>query len=193
MNETWRQAVHLLVGTAIAVSVAVFPPEVTVPFYAAGLLAGSVLTDAVERGLRLPLISPLLDLLEREDAGPGRGAFYFVVATLGCLVLFGPFLAAIGVFALALLDSVSTLAGRRFGRHRLFNGKSIEGFLAGVLVTAGALLFVLPPVTAVLAATAAGIVELVSPVDDNLVIPPAVCLVLLLLGLIRRRSRGTGA
>lgn len=182
MHETWRQAVHLLVGTAIAVSVAVFPPEVTVPFYAAGLLVGSVLTDAVERGLRLPLISPLLDHLERENAGPGRGAFYFCVATLGCLVLFDPFRAAVGVFVLALLDSVSTIAGRRLGRHRLFNGKSIEGFLAGALVTAGALLAVLPPVTAVLAATAAGIVELVSPVDDNLVIPPAVCLVLLLLG-----------
>jgi phytol kinase len=181
MNETWRQAVHLLVGTAIAFSVAFIPVEVTLPFYAAGLLAGSVLTDAVERGLRLPLISPLLDLLEREDAGPGRGAFYFVLATLGCLVLFGPFVAAIGIFTLALLDSVSTLAGRRFGRHRIFNGKSIEGSLAGVLVTAGALLFVLPPVTAVLAAGTAGIVELVAPVDDNLVIPVAVCLVLSIL------------
>lgn len=178
MNETWRQAVHLLVGTAIAVSVLVFPPEVTVPFYAAGLLVGSVLTDAVERGLRLPLVSPLLDHLEREDAGPGRGAFFFTIATLGCLVLFDPFQAAIGVFVLALLDSVSTVAGRRFGRHRIFNGKSIEGFLAGVIVTAGALVVVLPPVTAVVAAIAAGVVELVSPVDDNLVIPPAVCLVL---------------
>ena len=88
MHETWRQLVHLLLGTAIAVSVVVFPPGVTIPFYAAGLLVGSVLTDAIERGLRLPLISPLLDLLEREDAGPGRGAFYFIVATLGCLVLF---------------------------------------------------------------------------------------------------------
>ena len=182
MHETWRQAVHLLVGIAIAVSVVVFPPEVTVPFYAAGLLAGSILTDAVERGLCLPLISPLLDLLERENSGPGRGAFYFFVATLGCLVLFDSFSAAVGIFVLALLDSVSTIAGRRLGRHRLFNGKSIEGFLAGALVTSGALLFVLPPVAAFLAATAAGIVELVSPVDDNLVIPPAVCLVLLLLG-----------
>jgi dolichol kinase len=182
MRETLRQAVHLLLGIAIAVSVAVFPPAVTVPFYAAGLLVGSVLVDAVERGLRVPLISPLLGLLERDDVGPGRGAFYFVVATLGCLVLFDPFQAAIGVFVLALLDSVSTIAGRRLGRHRLFNGKSIEGFLAGVLVTAGALLFALPPITVVLAATVAGVVELVSPVDDNLVIPPVVCLVLLLTG-----------
>ena len=182
MNETWRQLVHLLIGIAIAASVVVFPPGVTVPFYAAGLFVGSILIDAVERGLRLPLISPLLDLLERDDVGPGRGAFYFVVATLGCLVLFDPFRAAVGVFVLALLDSVSTIAGRRLGRHRLFNGKTIEGFLAGVLVTVGVLVFALPPVTAVLAATVAGVVELVSPVDDNLVIPPAVCLVLLLLG-----------
>lgn len=180
MREIWRQAVHLLFGVAIAVSIAVLPRELTVPLYAGGLLAGSILTDAVERGLRVPLISPLLDHLERDGAGPGRGAFYFVIATLGCLVLFDQFTAAVGAFVLAVLDSVSTVAGRRYGRHRIRNGKSVEGFLAGVAVTMGALLVVLPPVTAVVVAAVAGVVELVSPVDDNLVIPPAVCLVLTL-------------
>ena len=179
MREIWRQAVHLLVGAAIALAVAVLPPGLTVPLFAGGLLVGSIFVDAVDRGLAVPLISPLLDLLERDGARPGQGAFYFFVATLGCLTVFGQNAAAIGVLVLALLDSVSTVVGRRLGRRRLYNGKSLEGFLAGTLVTAGALLAVLSPATAVLAATAAGIVELVSPVDDNLVIPPVVCLVLL--------------
>lgn len=181
MRESRRQAVHLAVGTAIAASIAFLPGAVSIPLYAAGLLVGSVLVDAVERGLAVPVIAPILEQLERDDAGPGQGAFYFVISALACLVLFDPFTAAVGVFVLALLDSVSTVAGRRYGRHRIFNGKSVEGFLGGVLVTGAALLFVLPPATALLAATVAGFVELVSPVDDNLVIPPAVCLVLVAL------------
>ncbi len=182
MRETWRQAVHLLVGCAIALSVAVYPREWTLPFYAAVLLVGSVMTDAVERGRRFPGITPLLDLLERDGSAPGRGAYLFIVATLACLVLFDPFRTAIGLLVLALLDSLATLAGRRFGRHRIYNNKSLEGFLAGTLVTAGALLFLLPPGTALLVAGVGGLLELVSPVDDNLMIPPGVCLVLAILG-----------
>lgn len=181
MRENWRQAVHLLVGCAIALSIAVFPRDWTLLFYTGGLLIGSILTDAVERGRRLPIITPLLDHLEREDSAPGRGAYYFIVSALTCLVLFDPFRAAIGLFVLALLDSVATMAGRHLGRHRIYNNKSIEGFLTGTLVTSVLLIPFLPPYQAVLVALVGGIVEFVSPVDDNLVIPPAVCLVLTVL------------
>jgi len=182
MRESWRQAVHLLVGCVISFSVVVYPRELTVPFYAAVLLVGSLLIEAVEQGRRVPLITTLLDLLEREDSAPGRGAYLFIVATLTCLVLFDPFRTGVGLFVLALLDSLATLAGRRFGRHRIYNKKSLEGFAAGTLVTAGALLLILPPGTALLVAGVGGILELISPVDDNLVIPPAICLVLSVLG-----------
>jgi dolichol kinase len=182
MHETWRQVVHLTIGLAISVSVAVFPGEWTIPFYAGALLVGSAVTDMIERGVRLPLFSTLIDKLEREDSAPGRGAYFFFISTLGCLVLFDPNQAATGIFILAVLDSVATMVGRRFGRHPIYRKKTIEGFLAGTLVTAGALLFWLPPGAAFLTAITAGIVELVSPVDDNLVIPPATCLILSLAG-----------
>ncbi len=181
MRERWRQGVHLTFGCAIALSIAVFPREWTVLFYATCLLIGSMLTDAVERGRRIPLITPLLEQLEREDAEPGRGAFYFVVSALTCLLLFGPFHASIGLFVLALHDSVATLVGRQLGRHRIYNNKSFEGFLAGFLITTMLLLPFLPPGQAALVALAGGVVELISPGDDNLVIPPVVCLVLILL------------
>ncbi|MGD9937336.1 MAG: diacylglycerol/polyprenol kinase family protein [Methanoregulaceae archaeon] len=181
MRERWRQVVHLLVGCAIALSIAVFPREWTLPFYAAGLLIGSILTDAVERGRRLPIVTPLLDHLEREGSAPGRGAYYFIVSALICLVLFDPFRAAIGLFVLALLDSTATLAGMHLGRHRIYNNKSFEGFLAGTLATAVLLLLFLSPGQAVLVSLAGGVIEFLSPGDDNLVIPPVVCLVLSLV------------
>ena len=182
MQETWRQAVHFLVGTAIALSVAVFPEVWTVPFYATSLLAGSIVIDAIERGIRLPIVSPLLDLLERENSEPGRGAYYFVFAALGCLLLFDSGQAGTSIFVLALLDSVTTVAGQRFGRHRIYNRKTLEGSLAGFIIATGTLFAFLPPSSAFIAAGAGAIAELVSPVDDNLVVPPVVCLALVLAG-----------
>jgi len=48
-------------------------------------------------------------------------------------------------------------------------------------VTAAVLCITIPPLQALIVSTAAGLIELLSPVDDNLVIPPVVCLILSLL------------
>jgi dolichol kinase len=83
--------------------------------------------------------------------------------------------------SLAVLDSVTTLVGVRFGRHRIYNGKSWEGTLSGIAVTVLALLPFLSLPGALAASVIAGIIELFSPVDDNLVIPVGVCLLLVLV------------
>jgi dolichol kinase len=43
------------------------------------------------------------------------------------------------------------------------------------------LLLLLPPVHALAAAVLAGVIELVAPIDDNLLIPPCICLLLTFL------------
>jgi dolichol kinase len=70
-----------------------------------------------------------------------------------------------------VLDSVSTIAGLRYGRRRLPNGKSIEGTFAAIACTAPVLLFFLTPAAAVAAAVVGALAELVLPVNDNLVVP----------------------
>ncbi|PKL62392.1 MAG: hypothetical protein CVV31_06050 [Methanomicrobiales archaeon HGW-Methanomicrobiales-2] len=82
---------------------------------------------------------------------------------------------------LSLLDSVTTLVGIRFGRNRIYNHKSFEGTFAGVVVTAAALCLLVPPATALVTVAVTALAELVSPVDDNLVIPVVACLVLTVL------------
>jgi dolichol kinase len=80
--------------------------------------------------------------------------------------------------SLAVLDGVATIAGTRFGRNRIYNGKSLEGTIAAIIVTFLVLLLVLPAPGALVVAVVAGIIEMFSPVDDNLVIPVSICILL---------------
>lgn len=181
MREILRQLIHLVFGLGIAALVLFLDHAVVVAILAGGLLIGVVLVDLILRGHRVPVISPLVQYGDRCDPLPGRGAFFFAVSALACIILFPVTLVVPALVALAVLDSVTTLAGVTFGRHRISNGKSWEGTIAGIAVTILALLPFLPLPGALAAAVVAGITELFSPVDDNLVIPMGVCLLLALV------------
>ncbi len=182
MNENARKAVHLAFGIAIAAVILVLPREQVVMLLAGSLLIGLVLSELVRNGRHVPVISFLVLHMEREGEFPGKGAICFVVSSLFCSVFFSPLPAAAGVLSLAVLDSVSALAGMRIGRKKVNKRKTLEGSLAGIAINSVALLLLLDPGRAILASLVAGTVEMIVPLDDNLVIPPAVCLALLLFG-----------
>jgi len=103
---------------------------------------------------------------------------------LFCLAVFGREYTAVGLVTLGLLDSVSTIAGLRFGRHTIRGSKSLEGTLTGAVAAALALIFLVPWWAAVVVAGVAGVVEAYSPLDDNVAIQVAVCLTLALMGVV---------
>lgn len=181
MRETVRQLIHLCFGLGIAALVFFVDHVVVLAVMAAGLMIGIVLVDLILRGHRIPVISPLVRYGDRCDPLPGKGAFFFAVSALACIVLFPAALVVPALVALSVLDSVTTLVGIRFGRHRIYNGKSWEGTLSGIAVTVLALVPFLSLPGALAASVVAGIIELFSPVDDNLVIPVGVCLLLTLV------------
>jgi dolichol kinase len=121
------------------------------------------------------------------------------MTSLVLLALTGsPLLCVTGVAVLGLADPLAGLVGRRFGRVRLINGRSLEGsltfVLVGTLAARAAMLLVDTSLgsstlwlTAFAASLVGGVVELVSRrVDDNLSIPMAsastAAIVLWLLG-----------
>lgn len=175
MKETLRQSIHLVFGLGIAALVLVLDRNTVLAILAGGLLIGVVLVDLCLRGSTLPGVSWLLRHLDRSDPLPGKGAFFFAVSASACVVLFPATVVVPSLIALAVLDSVTTVVGIRFGTRRFSNGKSLEGSIAGIVVTVIALLPFLSVSGAVLASIIAGITELVSPVDDNLLIPIIVC------------------
>jgi len=181
MRETVRQLIHLSFGLGIAALVFFADRAAVLAVMAAGLLIGIVFVDLIIRGYRIPVISRLVQYGDRCDPLPGKGAFFFAASALACIILFPVSIVVPALVALSVLDSITTLAGIRFGRHRIYNGKSWEGTLCGIAVTVLALVPVLTVPGAILAAVVTGIIELFSPVDDNLVIPLGVCLLLTLL------------
>ena len=179
MNEDRRQLVHLGFGVLIAFGIYILGSGYAAMVLALGLFGGFVLIDLVDRGYRVPVASEMVKNLERTGRMPGYGAVCFVLSALFCLLLFPENYVVAGVLTLAVLDSVSTIVGIHFGRHRISNGKSWEGTAAGIIATFIPLVFLLSPLTAAAAAVVGGIAELFSPIEDNLVIPPVICLLCL--------------
>ena len=123
-----------------------------------------------------------------RDYGDGRfhlsgGAPVLAAACVSAICFPAPF-SALAMATMLLGDTAAALVGRRFGRHRFPNGKSLEGTLAftatGVLVMlAGTFAFRCPlPVLAggCLGVLAAAVLELFNRelrLDDNFTIPLA--------------------
>ena len=114
--------------------------------------------------------------------------------------------ATIGVVAMTFGDGFGSIVGRRYGRHRILNGKSLEGSLAVFAATALAVAFIIlyygwltssgfyPAgdsaaivpfwAAAVIAGLIAMVLEAVCPGQyDNIVTPLVVALAMVALGL----------
>ncbi|HEX3001342.1 MAG TPA: hypothetical protein VHN82_03075 [Methanoregula sp.] len=181
MQEFVRKLIHLILGLLVAVMVYAVGQAAAIAILAVGLLIGVVLVDVLLRGYAIPLFSFLVRHLDRNDCLPGRGALTFGVSALAVVVLFPVVISVPAIVTVAVLDSVTTIVGLRFGKHRIYNGKSWEGTLSGIAVTAIILLPFLTPAGAAAVAILAGIIELITPVDDNLVIPVAVSVLLAIM------------
>ncbi len=116
----------------------------------------------------------------RVNSGTWYCTALFILAMTG-----SPLVCSIGVLVLGVGDPAAALVGRRWGRIKLVNGRSLEGtltfVLTGILVSAPLCAFVYPEVgfRLILALTGVGAVAgalaelLSSRIDDNLTIPVA--------------------
>lgn len=120
---------------------------------------------------------------EREDVkNPFTGAMFFYV---GCALTFFLFPLPVASAACAMLavgDSLSTLIGRKFGRHRM-GRKSLEGSFACFFGSFLAGIFFVNPLLSFAGAIASSLAELFPKVNDNLTIPVVSGLVMFLISL----------
>ena len=144
------------------------------------------------------LYGRLFGRMLRNEVRPGQwivsgGAPVLAAAALVNLIFMPPI--AAGSLAVMLVgDAAAALIGRKFGRHKIVNGKSLEGCLSFILFGGIALTTVLMissvparffwaiPV-AVIAGAAAELFQKQLKLDDNLTIPLAVGAVLTLAAL----------
>jgi len=178
MHEIPRKLLHFIVGLGIAWMILFLDHAIVIAILAAGLFLGVLCIDLILSGYTLPGISQILDYVDRHEPLPGKGAFYIVVSALACSILFTAPVVVPAMVSWAVLDGVASIAGMRFGRTFIYKGKSLEGTGVGIFVAFAVLLLIMPGYGALIAAVIAGILELLSPVDDNLVIPAGICILL---------------
>ena len=137
------------------------------------LALGSIMIVVMQKGRRIPVADWFEETFERENVRfPGYGAFWYVVGVLLLALFLGSAdEIAAAIVALAAGDSAATIFGIR-GRHPLHHNprKTLEGSMAFFVFTLPACLFV-GWIGVVLAALAAIVESLDTPVDDNLLIP----------------------
>jgi dolichol kinase len=184
MRELYRKIFHIGFGLAIAALIFLTPQDTALAVLMFGTLIGLIFTDAVLRSYHVPLISTLVDRFERKGELPGKGALFFAVSCLFCVVFFPKEVVVPAIIAFSVLDGIAAIVGHYFGRHKIFKGKTAEGTFAGMAVTFIVLLPLVPAAWAALAIIVGGAIELLSPLDDNLLIPPGVCIALTLAGIL---------
>lgn len=171
-DEYPRQLAHLVLGVVAGILILILPPGQPAQILAGALLVGFLVADALV-GVKTDasLSGRFVGTFIRSHEMPGGGANYTGLSLLAALLIFPATSAAAATIAFGVLDSVSTIAGLRYGRHRLPNGKSLEGSLAAFAFTAPVLLLFLTPLAAVAVAFVGALAELVLPVNDNLAVP----------------------
>lgn len=131
------------------------------------------------------LIDDQISRIERryEKIGGYIGLTYGVLGTTISYFLFRDYV-FYGILALMTVDSISTVIGRKYGKHLIpFTNRSIEGSFAGfiayytILVALG-----VNPLASFITSLAATLTEMYS-IEDNLFIPVVVALITQILGL----------
>jgi dolichol kinase len=121
---------------------------------------------------------------ERKNVNPFSGAFFFYAGCALAFLFFPLNIASAACAMLAVGDSFSTLAGKKFGRHKI-GGKTLEGSLACFLSSFVAGIFFVSPVISIIGAFAAAASELLIPkLDDNITMPIVSGLVMFLASFV---------
>ena len=118
---------------------------------------------------------------ERKESFPMRGAIMFYLGAFLTLLIFSEQIAAAVIAVLAIGDSVSTLVGKNFGRHKIFEKKTLEGSLGFFVSAAAVLLFFVSPERAIFAALVSALAEAFLKIDDNISVPLSAAIALAII------------
>ncbi|MEE9441198.1 MAG: diacylglycerol/polyprenol kinase family protein [candidate division Zixibacteria bacterium] len=126
------------------------------------------------------ILTPIIR--DHEVKGGFTGASYILTTAALCIIFFPKPIAIAALVFIIIGDTAAALIGRRFGKHKLYKKKSIEGSLA-CLISLVAVSFVipgLPTAVGLIGALTATLAEaFCGKLDDNLFVPISSGLVML--------------
>jgi dolichol kinase len=182
-REMERQVFHLVFGTAIAVLILFLGRFYSLALFGLCIITGIFISEVMHQGIRLPVFYWFIRRMERDKVKPGQGTLNFLLGIFIALVFFSIDIVFVSVLILAFADSFSTVVGKGIGSRRIYNKKSIEGFIAAFLASFLVTLPYLGAYVGLITCFMASLTELLTPVDDNIVIPPLASLIIYMLTL----------
>ncbi|MFH1256839.1 MAG: hypothetical protein V1494_06130 [Candidatus Diapherotrites archaeon] len=173
MRETKRKLFHAVLGTIFLLAAAFIERQLLLLAVAAIFLTGIIISWFVKRGANIPAINFFVQKFgrEKEKHFPGYGALYFLLGFFLLVFLFPGQEIVFGALLVSVYgDTISTIAGKAIGRIKTVAPYTLEGTIAGIIVSA-ALLAQLFPLSAAIIVAVIGMLAEYLPVDDNLMIP----------------------
>jgi dolichol kinase len=124
----------------------------------------------LDRGFKLPVLHVVLRQKEKAAIG---SYVYFTIGALIVVSVFSKNVAFAAILMTTFGDMSAALIGKRFGKIRIDNGKSIEGCIAEFLVDLAIAVVLLgnPLISLIMALVATYVETTFVKIDDNLAIP----------------------
>ena len=186
ISEFRRKFIHIAIGSMFITGILIFGTIDMMKFLFAIYLSGLFVSFMITKGYKIPFADALVNNVQRDDEKhvPGKGALYFFLGANLVLALFwwNELIVIAALCAVVFGDGFATMVGVKFGKHKLIEGKSVEGTLTCFVVCA-IFLHVLFPFSIfriVFVALVATSVEML-PFNDNLGVPLATAATLLFL------------
>jgi dolichol kinase len=180
--EIKRQCVHSL-GVFLILILQVFGKEMTSLLLFISIILLFILAEYRKSRLKIAKPKPIEEIenlvedeiktYERPNELPFKGAITFLIGSFLSIFLFKPFASIASIAVLALADSVSTLIGYYFGKHKTFinRKKTWEGSIAFFITSLTILFFFVPLSIALIVTFISTFVEMLPRIDDNLTVP----------------------
>lgn len=180
-REIRRNVFHLAFGLILAYLIVLLGTGYSIIVFGTCIVLGLIISEMMTKKVYVPVFSFFIRIMERKNVRPGAGVIHFISGGFIALVFFGSEIAFISMLILAFADSFSTIVGLWIGKIRIYKKRTLEGTTAGFVIAFVACTFYLPALTAFYACLVGSFVELFSPIDDNIAIPPVVGAVLFIL------------
>jgi phytol kinase len=112
--------------------------------------------------------------IRRKEYNNVASSLFIATATIIAFASFNYAIAMLALLFAVFGDITSAIVGIKFGKHKIFRSKTLEGFLAGFAINLLVGFLILPayPIVFISMATVASVVELLTnKLDDNLTVP----------------------
>jgi dolichol kinase len=169
-NEVMRKGVHLTSILIVLVYAFMGKQACQILLITYLVLILSIEHLRLDRGFKLPVLHVVLRQKEKAAIG---SYVYFTIGALIVVSVFSKNIAFAAILMTTFGDMSAALIGKKYGRIRISNGKSLEGCIAEFIVdlTIAILLLENPIISLLMAFTATYVETIFVKIDDNLAIP----------------------